>query len=199
MPFVSSHDTTYRMNERAVGENIRALRLATKATLTDVAKRAGMTKSTLSKIENGQTSSPISTLVAIASALGVHLAEFFREAARPPSFVLTRKGHGKAIVRDGTRLGYSYEALAAEFADKPVEPFLLTISPGDKEGRFQHSGHEFIYLLSGGIEFRLGRETFQMHAGDSLYFDPTQTHVLKPLNKKPARFLCLFIETPSRP
>jgi transcriptional regulator with XRE-family HTH domain len=182
------------MDEHAVGENIRGIRLASKVSLTEVAKRAGMTKSTLSKIENGQTSSPISTLVAVASAMGVRLAEFFREAGGSPRFVLTRKGRGKAIVRDGTRLGYSYEALAVDFPDKPAEPFLLTISPGDKEGRFRHGGHEFIHLLSGDIEFALGKEKFTMHAGDSLYFDPTQTHVLKPLNKKPARFLCLFIE-----
>ena len=43
---------------------------------------AGMTKSTLSKIENGQTSSPISTLVAVASALGVHLAACDRTLRR---------------------------------------------------------------------------------------------------------------------
>ena len=177
-----------------VGENIRAIRLASKVSLTEVAKRAGMTKSTLSKIENGQTSSPISTLVAVAAAMGVHLAEFFRETGGDPRFILTRKGKGKTIVRDGTRLGYSYEALAVDFPNKPVEPFLLTISPGDKEGRFKHEGHEFIHLLSGDLEFTLGAEKFDMHPGDSLYFDPTQTHVLKPLNKKPARFLCLFIE-----
>jgi transcriptional regulator with XRE-family HTH domain len=182
------------MDERMVGENIRAIRLASNVTLTDVAKRAGITKSTLSKIENGQTSSPISTLVAVAAAMGVHLAEFFREAAEAPRLVFTRKGKGKTIVRDGTRLGYSYEALAVDYPDKPVEPFLLTISPGDKEGHFQHGGQEFVYLLSGELEFTVGAEKFRMHPGDSLYFDPKQKHTLKPLNKKAARFLCLFIE-----
>src|SRR5271155_5357718 len=107
------------MDERQVGENIRAIRQASKASLTEVAKRAGMTKSTLSKIENGQTSSPISTLVAVAAAMGVHLAEFFREAGGDPRYILTRKGKGKPIVRDGTRLGYSYEALAVDFPNKP--------------------------------------------------------------------------------
>jgi transcriptional regulator with XRE-family HTH domain len=182
------------MDERMVGENIRAIRLASKVSLTDVARRAGMTKSTLSKIETGQTSSPISTLVAVSAAMGVHLSEFFREDAGSPRFVLTRKGKGKVIVRDGTRLGYSYEALAVDFPNKPVEPFLLTITPGDKEGRFKHGGHEFIHMLSGDIAFTLGEEKFELHPGDSLYFDPTQTHVLKPLHKRPARFLCFFIE-----
>ncbi|SDU29522.1 transcriptional regulator, XRE family with cupin sensor [Verrucomicrobium sp. GAS474] len=184
------------MDEHMVGKNIRALRLASKASLTEVAARAGITKSTLSKIETGQTSSPISTLVSIATAMGVRLAEFFREAEEPSRHTLTRKGKGKIAVRDGSRFGYTYEALAIGFPNKPVEPFLLTISPGDKEGNFRHGGHEFIYLLSGDIEITLDGEPFELHAGDSLYFDPTQDHALRLLNKKPARFLCFFIETP---
>jgi transcriptional regulator with XRE-family HTH domain len=182
------------MDERSVGENIRALRIAAKASLSDVAERAQITKGTLSKIENGQISSPISTLLGISNALGVKLADFFREETEAPRYVLTRKGKGKSIVRDGTRLGYSYEALAVDFPNKPLEPFLLTISPGDKEGRFRHGGHEFIHMLSGDIEFTLGDKKLELHAGDSLYFDPTVTHALKLLNKTPARFLCLFIE-----
>ncbi len=78
-----------------MGENIRAIRLAANVSLTDVAKRAGITKSTLSKIENGQVSSPISTLVAVASTLSIRLAEFYREAAHPPSYVLPSWEKGK--------------------------------------------------------------------------------------------------------
>ena len=178
-----------------VGENIRALRMAARVSLTEAAKRAGLTKSTLSKIETGQISSPISTLVAVASALGVRLADFFREAVPEMRYVLTRSGHGKAIVRDGTNLGYSYEALAVDFPNKPAEPFLITVSPGDKAGTFRHGGHEFVYVLSGHVEFTVGDEKLTLHPGDSLYFDPMQVHALKPLHDMPAQFLCLFIES----
>lgn len=162
--------------------------------MDEVAKRAGLTKSTLSKIETGQTSSPISTLLSISTALGVHLSEFFREEQKPSNYILTRKGAGRQIVRDGTSLGYAYEALAADFPNKPLEPFLLTISPGDKEGQFQHKGQEFIYLLAGKIAFTLGEEKFTIEAGDSLYFDSAITHSLRLIGKAPARFLCCFIE-----
>lgn len=185
------------MDERMIGANIRAIRNSSKASLDEVAKRAGLTKSTLSKIENGRTSSPISTLVAIARALGVRLADFFHEEESDAGYVLTRKGKGKAIVRDGTRFGYTYEALAVDFPNKPVEPFFLTISPGDKEGHFQHAGQEFIYLLSGKIELTLGETKMELHPGDSLYFDSTTHHALRLLGKKPARFLCFFIESSS--
>ncbi|MES2308795.1 MAG: helix-turn-helix domain-containing protein [Verrucomicrobiota bacterium] len=182
------------MNERMIGENIRKIRESSQISLTEIAKRAGMTKSTLSKIENGQTSSPISTLVAIASALGVKLSEFFKEPEAPPLFVLTRKGKGKKLARDGSKFGYSYEALAVDYPNKPLEPFLLTISPGDKEGKFRHGGQEFIYMLSGDVEMTLAETKVDLHPGDSFYFDPTQNHSLKLLSKKSATFLCLFIE-----
>lgn len=183
------------MDERIVGENIRAIRVAHKTSLTEVAKRAGLTKSTLSKIENGQSSSPISTLLVIATALEVPLGDFFREEEPAASHVLTRKNQGKRIIRDGSHLGYSYEALAAGFPGKRVEPFLLTLSPADKEGDFRHGGQEFIYMLSGTIEFTVGAEKLVLRPGDSLYFDPTVIHRLKLLGARPARFLSLFIKT----
>lgn len=182
------------MDEAKVGENIRALRLAANLSQTEAARRAGITKSTLSKIEKGQTSSPISTLIAVAQALNAHLADFFRECPPTCRYVLTRAGQGKTIARDGTAHGYNYEALAVDYPGKPIEPFLLTISPGDKVAHFCHTGQEFVYMLSGTLEFTVGDDTLLLHPGDSLYFDPTQVHSLKPRGG-PARFLCCFIET----
>ncbi len=182
------------MDERTIGANIRQLRLGAKASLTEVAKRAGITKSTLSKIETGQISSPISTLLSIASALGIHLSDFVLEETPEKKYTLTRKGEGHLIVRDGSRFGYAYEGLAVGFQGRLVEPFLLTIAPGDKEGVFTHGGQEFIYMLSGHVKMTVGSDVFEMKEGDFLYFDPTQTHKTKLIGKKPAQFLCCFIE-----
>jgi len=59
------------MNEQKISKNIRKLRTQAELTLTSVAKKADLTKSTLSKIETGQTSPPISTLIRIANAMNV--------------------------------------------------------------------------------------------------------------------------------
>jgi transcriptional regulator with XRE-family HTH domain len=182
------------MNEQTIGANIRQVRLAKKASLTEVAKRAGITKGTLSKIENGQTSSPISTLLSIASALGAHLSDFVREETAAKRCIVTRKGKGRLMVRDGSRFGYAYEGLAVDFPERLVEPFILTIGPEDRVGKFQHEGQEFIYLLSGRVEFTVGAEIYQLEEGDFLYFDSTQFHQTQLIGDEPARFLCCFIE-----
>lgn len=185
------------MDEKIIGSNIRTLRLAKKASLTEVAKRAGITKSTLSKIETGQTSSPVSTLISIASALGLHLADFVQEEKTERKTVFTPRGKGRLIVRNGTGLGYSYEGLAVDFPGRLVEPFLLTINPGDKVAEFRHEGQEFIYMLSGQVEFTVNGERFEMTPGDFIYFDSTQPHQTRLLGSEPARFLCCFIENRS--
>lgn len=184
------------MNERDVGSNIRSLREQSGITLTALAQAAELSKSTLSKIETGQISAPISTLMRIADAMAQPLAEFFVAPASDPSYVLTRKGKGPIISRDGSRFGYAYQALALNMRGKRAEPFVLTIRPGDPVGEFRHGGQEFIYMLTGRLAFTVGDDELTLRPGDSLYFDSSQPHKTCVLGQKPAQFLCLFIQDP---
>jgi len=186
------------MDEQAIGRNIRALRERAGLTATSLAERAGLSKGSMSKIEQGQISPPISTLIRIADGLGCRIGEFFEESDAGPQMVLTRKGEGRTISHDGDRFGYSYEALALDYKDKPVEPFILTINPGDPVGRFRHGGQEFIHMLAGRLACTLGDETVVLRPGDSLYFDPRLEHRTQVLGKTPARFLTIFVQTGDR-
>ncbi|OHB53718.1 MAG: hypothetical protein A2Y07_03390 [Planctomycetes bacterium GWF2_50_10] len=181
------------MNEHAIGENIRALREAAGLTLTEAARKSALTKSALSKIETGQSSPPIATLLRIAGALGVSIVQFFDEEKRDPAFVLTRKGKGNILTRDGSQFGYSYEALCLAKRNTIAEPFLLEIKPGDPEGKFHHEGQEFIFMLSGKMGVKIGSEEMVLNPGDSLYFDSHNEHSTKVVGTKSARFLCLFV------
>jgi len=176
-----------------VGANIRRIREEGGLSVTELARKAGLTKSALSKVEHGQVSSPIATLMRIAEGLEAPLAEFFFEEPTSRPFALTRKGEGTVITTDGSRFGYAYEALASEMRSKMAEPFLLTIRPGDPAGEFQHGGEELIHMLSGRMEFTVGEHRFVLRSGDSLYFDPSLKHTTKILGKRPAKFLCVFI------
>ena len=188
----------FPVNEQTLGRNIRQLRHRAGMTLTSLAKKARMTKSTLSKIETGQTSSPISTLLRIAETLEVTISEFFIEEETNPPFILTRKGQGQIISRDGSQWGYAYEALALKLKQKIGEPFLLTVRPGDPKGQFQHGGQEFIHMLSGQMECSVGGTLLKLNPGDSLYFDPSFVHTTKVTGKRPAIFLCIFMRNVSK-
>jgi quercetin dioxygenase-like cupin family protein len=103
------------------------------------------------------------------------------------------------MTRDGSKFGYSYEGLALDMKGKIGEPFLLTIRPGDPGGQFQHGGQEFIYMLSGRMEFTVGGDPLMLNPGDSLYFDPTHVHKTRVLGKQPAKFLCVFMQNIFKP
>ena len=141
----------------------------------------------------GKTSPPISTLIRIANAINVKIVDFF-VAKEEPIYILIRKGKGQIITQSGSQFGYSYEGLALEKRDKNVEPFLLTINPNDPEGKFHHSGQEFIYMLSGCMDFTVNKDCLRLKAGDSLYFDSSYPHKTQVVGKRPAKFLCVFIQ-----
>lgn len=187
------------MDEQTIGRAIRALREAKGLSLTEAAARAGLSKGALSKVETARISSPISTLLAIADALEVHLSRFFEEREERPSFVVTRAGEAPVISRGGSQYGYSYQALALAMPDRLMDPFLLTVRPGDRRGTFRHKGQEFIHMLTGRMRMRIGVETVILEAGDSLYFDPALEHSCEALDRKAARFLCCFLQPPSHP
>ena len=194
MTQVSFEDTMFTMNEKTIGANIRRIRLRIKQTLADTSKKASLTKSALSKIETGQISPPISTLIRIAKAIKVPVVELFVDEQQQPPYVLTQKDKGHILTRDGSKFGYSYEALALGKRDKYVEPFVLTVSPDDLPGQFHHSGQEFIYMLSGCLEITVCKEIIKLRVGDSLYFDSSHVHKLQALGKCKARFICVFVQ-----
>ena len=184
----------FLIDEKIIGENIRRIRLQSKNTLVETAKKAGLTKSALSKIETSQISPPISTLIRIAKAMNVPVVELFVDGQQQPAYVLTRKGKGRILTRDGSKFGYSYEALALGKRDKYVEPFVLTVNPDDPPGQFHHGGQEFVYMLSGCLEVTICDEALKLRAGDSLYFDSSHVHKLRALGKREAKFICVFVQ-----
>ena len=61
-----------------------------------------------------------------------------------------------------------------------MEPFLVTLEPSDiQEERSSHDGQEFIYVLEGAMEVRLGNEVHILEPGDAIYYDSTVPHLVK--------------------
>ena len=68
---------TKKPQPRTLGARLAELRLAQGLTVYQLAQRSGQQNSTIARIESGQAKDPrISTLAALAAALGVSVAEF---------------------------------------------------------------------------------------------------------------------------
>jgi len=58
-----------------------------------------------------------------------------------------------------------------------MEPFLFTFpSQIDKYVFFEHEGEEFMFVLSGRVEWQAGSHKLVLEPGDSIYFDARLPH-----------------------
>lgn len=192
---------TAKALESYLGNTIRDLRIQHGLTIADVAERAGISRGMLSKIENAQTATSLDTLEQIANALGVTLSRLFRSYNIPTGGAqLVKSGQGMEVVRRGTKSGHTYHLLAYDQGpQKTFEPFLITLEdPGEEFTAFEHPGTEFIHMLEGRLEYRVGNETYLLEPGDSLTFRGEIPHRPEHMHTTPIRFLAIIhYDTPA--
>ena len=182
--------------EIAIGREVRAFRKTLGITGADLASATGISLGMLSKIENGNTSPSLTTLQALAAALGVPVTAFFRRFEEVRNAVFVKAGEGLEIERRGTRAGHQYNLLGHignSASGLQVEPYLITLTAdSDVFPAFQHDGLELIYMLEGEVKYRHGDKLYTMLPGDSLFFDADAPHGPEVLMKLPIRFLSII-------
>ena len=168
-----------KTTETIIGERVAKLRTQLGLTLDQLASQTGFTKSYLSKIENSRKVPPIGTLSRIAHALKTEITELLHDPATGSSraFTLVRSNERLPVVRGGTAFGYDYVSLADTKSHKKMEPFLFTFpSQIDKHVFFEHEGEEFLFVLTGKVEWQAGSDKVILQPGDSVYFDSRLPH-----------------------
>jgi len=182
--------------DRFLGLAIRNERQRQQLTISDIAERTDLSRGMLSKIENGQASMSLDSLSRVANALGVSVATLFRDLeSKEGGAQHIKAGTGMEVVRRGTRRGHTYHLLAYDRGPKKIfEPFLISMDDQSEVFPvFEHPGTEYIYMLTGKLEYRHGKETYVLEPGDSLTFDGAVPHGPERLIKLPIRFLSIFI------
>ncbi|MDP3340930.1 helix-turn-helix domain-containing protein [Frigidibacter sp.] len=175
-----------------LGERVRELRKAKGWTLEQAAVQAGLARSTLSKIENGQMSPTYEALKKLAEGLAISVPQLFT----PPSkaqvtgrMAVTRAGEGQAQAT----VTYEHELLAGALRAKQMLPYRARIRARKLEefgGWVRHDGEEFLYVLTGVI--RLYSEFYEpvdLRRGDSAYYDATMGHNVISVSEEDATIL----------
>ena len=164
-----------------VGKTLHRLRRENGWTLATVSTKTGVAVSTLSKIENNQTSPNYDVLVRLCEGLNLNLAEFFQGGTFATfahgSRTVNRLGDG---VRSETPFGERL-VLSGELSRKALEPCLLylpkeTAEP-PAEKTYSHTGEEFLYVVSGAVKFYMEPYTaIVLKEGESVHFDAQMPH-----------------------
>ncbi len=174
--------------ERDLGNRIRSMRLQRAITLQQLASQTSLSKSLLSKIENGKVSSPVSTLFTIAKALNTKITYFFNDRDENLPLILVRRNERRQFHRINARFGYTYEALGYKRKEKLMEPFILYMDKKSaKNVSFSHPGEEILFILDGTWEFKHGDQTLVLRRGDCIYFDASVPHSGKPIGDRPVK------------
>jgi transcriptional regulator with XRE-family HTH domain len=174
--------------EKDLGKRIRSMRLQRAITLQQLASQTNLSKSLLSKIENGKVSSPVSTLFTIAKALNTKITYFFNDQDENLPIIVVRKDERRQFHRINARFGYTYEALGYKRKEKLMEPFILYMDKKSaKNVSFSHPGEEILFILDGTWEFKHGDQTLVLKRGDCIYFDASVPHSGKPIGNRPVK------------
>jgi len=175
-----------------LGARVRELRKARDWTLEQAAQQAGLARSTLSKIENGQMSPTYDALKKLAVGLEISVPQLFT----PPS-----KGqvNGRmAVTRNGEETGlvtttYEHALLAETLTTKKMLPYRTRIrarNPEDFDGWVRHDGEEFLYVLTGQIRlYTEFYEPVELKRGDSAYYDAAMGHNVVSISAEDATIL----------
>lgn len=184
------------LNLENIGRKIKQARLRLKKTQQEVADECNISKSLLSKIENGQTSSAVATLSKISQSLDVSLSWILDDRPETDLVLLRKEDRQRSIGDEG--MGYSYELLANRSKFSNIEPTIVHVTPKDANVRhepYTHSQDEFIYILEGSIYLLYDGEKSLMEQGDTAYFKGTKPHLFIPVDYKGARVLTIFVES----
>nr|WP_165826402.1 MerR family transcriptional regulator [Rhizobium wuzhouense] len=175
------------------GTRMRRLRREAGKTLETVAQATGVSVSQLSTFERTSQGLSFTALHEVARHLGTTLASLSgQEEGRG----------GESLIRDGrwaswptTSSGVAVQVLAEGRNQMECNRFQL--APGaSSEGAYQHEGEEFIHMLTGSLEIILdGDQFFELHAGDSFYFESRRPHSWR--NISSGETVLIWINTPA--
>ncbi|GGH25214.1 transcriptional regulator, XRE family with cupin sensor [Cribrihabitans marinus] len=175
-----------------LGARVRELRKARNWTLEQAAGKAGLARSTLSKIENGQMSPTYEALKKLAVGLQISVPQLFTPSSRDRingRMAVTRSGEGNAQAT----ATYEHELLADTLSRKRMLPYRTQVrarSMDEFDGWVRHDGEEFLYVLTGVIRlYTEFYEPIEMRRGDSAYYDAAMGHNVVSVSPEDATIL----------
>jgi len=161
-----------------VAPRLRRVREQRGVTLTEVAERTGISKSTLSRLENGQRKPSLELLLPLAEAYQVPLDELVGapEVGDPRVRLKPRVRNGRMV-------------FPLTQATSGVHVWKVVIPPERERTLRVHDGYEWLYVLSGRLRLILGEHDLELGPGEVAEFDTRLPHWFGPTGDEPVEIL----------
>ena len=165
-----------------VGARLRRIRQQRGLTLVEAAEATAMSKSTLSRLENGQRRPTLELLLPLAQHYRVPLDDL----VGAPAF-------GDPRIRLTPRAVRGRTVLPLTAGAEQIQAWKIVIPVDQSEPSLRsHDGHEWLYVLTGRMRLILGDADRVLSAGDVVEFDTRTPHWFGSTGEEPAEVLSLF-------
>jgi transcriptional regulator with XRE-family HTH domain len=157
---------------------LRSIRKQRGLTIEALAKRVGIDNGHLSRIERGEKTPSLGTLMALSKALGTSMAELLGDTVADGDVAVIRQSD-RPTLRNDPR--YRIEAVLPATNHRPLA--IYVIEPGaeflDHDELQEHAGFESILVLGGTVEIELADRLLSLSQGDCAAFDAKLRHRLR--------------------
>jgi transcriptional regulator with XRE-family HTH domain len=160
-----------------IGKRVRSIRRRAGVTLEQLAGQTGLNKGYLSRIESGEKSPSIATLLKLGNALNVPVSQLFGEEVDDGDIHIFR---GRRTGARKFSRGPAIISLSGITPSANLKAFL--IRPSDKfeeEKRAEHSGTEGAFVIEGSVELQFSDRVVALNQGDYVQFPGHLTHQVR--------------------
>lgn len=163
-----------QIDEKLIGERIRAMRLRRSMGLVELGRLTGLSASFLSQLETGRVVPTIRNLARIAMVFEKDLSCFFKQERKVTFRRLSKSDRIPITRKQKLNAKFVSESLSSLIPDRHIVPCLAEFQPGGDECEFTpkvFTGTEFLYVLDGQLELCLSNQTQFLEAGDVCWID----------------------------
>ena len=162
-----------------IGNRLRHLRIKHGLSQRELAKRTGVTNSTISLIESNSSNPSVGALKRILDGIPIGLAEFFAFEPEAPKKAFYA---AEELVEIG-KGAISYRQIGDNLFGRSLQILRECYQPGADTGKVPlvHEGEEGGIVLTGRLEVTVDDERRILGPGDAYYFE----------SRRPHRFRCV--------
>jgi transcriptional regulator with XRE-family HTH domain len=157
-----------------VGGRLRAVRLQHGLSQRELAKRAGLTHSTISLIEQNRVSPSVGSLKKILDSIPITLSEFFAEGMGDEAQIFYH--HTELVELASGKI--SYRQVGRHLKGRALQILHERLAPGADTGEMmlQHNAEEGGVIVRGALEVTVGTAKRVLKPGDAYYFNSNLPH-----------------------
>lgn len=203
-----------RVGPQVVGDRLRRIRMRQQLSIRDLASAAGMSKTSIVRLEAGEPVRP-ATILRACEALSIHVERLGNLSADEVQPAVVHRRHEERWLdlddrASGPLLGLQRASTEEERRSANVDATICIIRSRLEEGRMlpsvieaygpssvrSHPGEEFVYVLSGRALIEVGNQVYELQEGEAMTFRSAELHRYAPADPSdvPVRILSVRVD-----